>query len=102
MNGSADCIGRLWLRPIVPRQLATTPRREYFNTMLSCHVRTDAFFDPCIPTLAAKPPSGPDWVHEVKHDGYRLSVHRDGAAVRLFTRRGFDAGIVSGPNGQRP
>jgi ATP-dependent DNA ligase len=28
-------------------------------------------------------------VHEVKHDGY-LIVRRDGEAVRLFTRRGYD------------
>jgi bifunctional non-homologous end joining protein LigD len=29
-------------------------------------------------------------VHEVKHDGYRLIVRREGEAVRLFTRRGYD------------
>jgi bifunctional non-homologous end joining protein LigD len=29
-------------------------------------------------------------VHEVKHDGYRLIVRRDGETVRLFTRRGYD------------
>jgi ATP-dependent DNA ligase len=29
-------------------------------------------------------------VHEIKHDGYRLIVHRDGKTVRLFTRRGYD------------
>jgi ATP-dependent DNA ligase len=29
-------------------------------------------------------------VHEIKHDGYRLIVGRDGDAVRLFTRRGYD------------
>jgi bifunctional non-homologous end joining protein LigD len=29
-------------------------------------------------------------VHEVKHDGYRLIVCREGPAVRLFTRRGHD------------
>jgi hypothetical protein len=40
-----------------------------------------------IPTLAHKPPSGPNWVHEIKHDGYRLIVRRDGKAVRLFMRR---------------
>jgi hypothetical protein len=40
--------------------------------------------EPCIPTLAAKPPSGADWVHEIKHDGYRLIVRRDGDTVRLF------------------
>jgi hypothetical protein len=33
---------------------------------------------------------GPDWVHEIKHDGYRLIVRRDGKAVRLSTRRGHD------------
>jgi bifunctional non-homologous end joining protein LigD len=33
-------------------------------------------------------PAGPDWVHEIKPDGYRLQVRRDGDAVRLFTRRG--------------
>jgi bifunctional non-homologous end joining protein LigD len=33
---------------------------------------------------------GPDWVHEVKHDGYRLIVRRAGETVRLFTRRGYD------------
>jgi bifunctional non-homologous end joining protein LigD len=53
-------------------------------------VRTDGFVDPCIPSRASKPPSGPDWVHEVKHDGYRLIVRRDGEMVRLFTRRGYN------------
>jgi bifunctional non-homologous end joining protein LigD len=58
--------------------------------MLARRIRTDGFVDPCIPSRAPKPPSGPDWVHEVKHDGYRLIVRRDGAMVRLFTRRGYD------------
>jgi bifunctional non-homologous end joining protein LigD len=58
--------------------------------MLARRIRADGFVDPCIPFRAPKPPSGPDWVHEVKHDGYRLIVRRDGPAVRLFTRRGHD------------
>jgi bifunctional non-homologous end joining protein LigD len=33
-------------------------------------------------------PSGAGWVHEIKHDGYRLQVRREGDAVRMFTRRG--------------
>src|ERR1700749_4305302 len=45
---------------------------------------------PCIPTRAPKPPAGPEWVHEIKHDGYRLQVRRAGNQVRLFTRRGYD------------
>ena len=48
------------------------------------------FVPPCIPTRAPKPPAGADWVHEIKHDSYRLQVRRDGDAVRLFTRRGYD------------
>jgi bifunctional non-homologous end joining protein LigD len=48
------------------------------------------FVPPCIPIRAAKPPVAPDWVHEIKHDGYRLQVRRDGDTVRLFTRCGYD------------
>jgi ATP-dependent DNA ligase len=52
--------------------------------------RRDGYVPPCIPTRAYKAPSGPGWVHEIKHDGYRLQVRRDGDTVRLFTRRGYD------------
>jgi bifunctional non-homologous end joining protein LigD len=45
-------------------------------------------FEPCIPTRATKVPAGKDWLHEIKHDGYRLIVQRDGNRVRLFTRNG--------------
>jgi bifunctional non-homologous end joining protein LigD len=58
--------------------------------MVPPRVRTDGFVDPCIPSRAPKPPSGPDWVHEIKHDGYRLIVRSQGETVRLFTRRGYD------------
>jgi bifunctional non-homologous end joining protein LigD len=51
---------------------------------------TSGFIAPCIPTRAPKPPAGADWVHEIKHDGYRLQVRRVGDQVRLFTRRGYD------------
>lgn len=48
------------------------------------------FIEPCIPTKAVRAPVGPDWVYEIKHDGYRLMVRKDGEAVRVFTRRGVD------------
>jgi len=47
-------------------------------------------FEPCIPTRATKVPTGRDWLHEVKHDGFRMIVQRDGDRVRLFTRNGHD------------
>jgi ATP-dependent DNA ligase len=52
--------------------------------------RPQGFVDPCIPTLATKPPVGPPWVHEIKHDGYWLIARRHGDRVRLFTRRGYN------------
>ena len=47
-------------------------------------------FDPCIPTRGTKVPDRPEWLHEVKYDGYRLIIQRDGKRVRLFTGNGHD------------
>ena len=44
------------------------------------------FVMPAQPVLASKPPSSADWVHEIKHDGYRMIVRRDGPTVRLYSR----------------
>jgi bifunctional non-homologous end joining protein LigD len=52
-------------------------------------MRTSAF-DPCIPTRGTKVPNRSEWLHEIKHDGYRLIVQREGKRVRLFTRNGYD------------
>ena len=46
------------------------------------------FILPCRPTVAARPPSGAGWVHELKHDGYRLQVHVHEGRVRLYTMNG--------------
>src|SRR5215471_17941542 len=48
------------------------------------------FVEPCLPSPAREPPSGPDWLHEIKWDGYRVIVRRDGNVTRLFTRCGYD------------
>ena len=40
--------------------------------------RPSGFIKPCQPSRVAKPPSGSDWIHEIKHHGYRLMVRRDG------------------------
>jgi bifunctional non-homologous end joining protein LigD len=48
------------------------------------------FIFPAQPVLRLKPPAGTDWVHEIKHDGYRMIVHREGAAVRLYSRNAYD------------
>jgi bifunctional non-homologous end joining protein LigD len=48
------------------------------------------FIGPCLPSPADKPPSGANWIHEIKHDGYRLMARRDPVGIRLLTRRGND------------
>ncbi len=47
-------------------------------------------FDPCLPRLAERPPAGADWIHEIKHDGFRILAHRQGRAIRLLSRNGHD------------
>ena len=44
----------------------------------------------CIPTAKKAVPAGRDWIHEVKYDGYRLRVERNGDRVRLLSRGGLD------------
>jgi bifunctional non-homologous end joining protein LigD len=44
----------------------------------------------CIPTAKQAVPAGSDWIHEVKYDGYRLRVERNGDRVRLLSKSGLD------------
>jgi hypothetical protein len=46
------------------------------------------FIETRLPSSADRPPSGPDWVHEIKHDAYRLMARRDPVGYRLLTRNG--------------
>jgi bifunctional non-homologous end joining protein LigD len=59
-------------------------RRTYLFSMLK------SLFAPCLPTRRTAVPAGPDWLHEIKYDGYRLIVQREGKRVRLFTKNGHD------------
>jgi bifunctional non-homologous end joining protein LigD len=47
-------------------------------------------FEFCFPTTGKVVPSGPDWLHEIKYDGYRLRIERDGDRIRLYSRNGYD------------
>ena len=48
------------------------------------------FIHPCRPIVAKRPPVGPGWVHELKHDGYRLQIRIRDGQVRLFTMNGHN------------
>jgi bifunctional non-homologous end joining protein LigD len=43
-----------------------------------------------LPTKSTTVPTGPEWLHEIKYDGYRLRLEREGVRVRLITRGGHD------------
>jgi len=47
-------------------------------------------FEFCLPTSATSVPGHAVWLHEVKYDGYRLRLERDGDRVGLVTRGGHD------------
>ena len=47
-------------------------------------------YDFCLPTRGLQVPAGPEWLHEIKYDGFRMLVRRDGERVRLITRGGYD------------
>jgi bifunctional non-homologous end joining protein LigD len=53
-------------------------------------VPAPGFIEPCLPTDAPRVPDGPQWIHEIKHDGYRLLVRKHDGKVRIYTRRGVD------------
>jgi ATP-dependent DNA ligase len=61
--------------------------------------RTDVVARPRLPSrrrfrrrrvsqLKPKLPSGSEWLHEIKHDGFRIIARKNGAQVRLYSRPG--------------
>lgn len=48
------------------------------------------FAEPSLAVSVDRPPEGPGWIHEAKHDGYRMQARVDGGTVKLLTRNGLD------------
>jgi bifunctional non-homologous end joining protein LigD len=61
------------MRPVVPLHSRTLPA---------------GFIAPCLPTSAPQPPSGEKWLHEIKHDGFRVIARKEGKQVKLYSRAG--------------
>ena len=51
----------------------------------------------CIPTIAPKAPEGPLWIHEIKHDGYRMLAKR-AEATRQEAQAIVESSKVTWPN----
>jgi bifunctional non-homologous end joining protein LigD len=58
--------------------------------MLRMRTLPAGFIAPCLPTKTDKLPSGNRWLHEIKHDGFRIIARKTGAQVRLYSRPGND------------
>jgi bifunctional non-homologous end joining protein LigD len=48
------------------------------------------FIKPQLATLKSKAPSGEQWLHEIKYDGYRVQVHVNAGKKKVYTRNGLD------------
>jgi len=48
------------------------------------------FIAPCLPSKTERLPSGSDWLHEIKHDGFRVIARKNAAQVKLYSRPGND------------
>jgi bifunctional non-homologous end joining protein LigD len=58
--------------------------------MLRMRALPAGFIAPCLPTKTATLPSGGLWLHEIKHDGFRVIARKDGDRIRLYSRPGND------------
>ena len=76
--------------PLTPPSAVPAQRRVTWRTPHYRRVPPAGFIQPCQPTLVAYPPAGPGWLHEMKHDGYRLVARKDADRVTLWSRYGTD------------
>ena len=60
------------------------------SIMLRARTLPAGFIAPCLPTKTDKLPSGSLWLHEIKHDGFRIIARKTGSQVRVYSRPGND------------
>jgi hypothetical protein len=70
-------------------EVALTVTRLYLARMLQ-RTALAGFIAPCLPTKTDKLPSGSQWLHEIKHDGFRIIARKNGERVKLYSRPGND------------
>src|SRR3954470_12671624 len=68
------------------RRTRTNPARS----VSASGIPMPAWIPPQLAKLVKEAPDGPDWLHEIKFDGYRMHARLDRGDVRLLTRNGLD------------
>ena len=75
--------------PTKPRSAARKSRdRRVQLSAVADH--PPAWIKPQLATLVKNAPDSPDWLHEIKLDGYRMHARLDAGRVQILTRRGND------------
>src|SRR5215831_146112 len=75
---------------VMTRLCHMRPLTNFSMLLRSRWAAPSGFIEPCLPSSAERPPSGPGWIHEIKHDGYGLMARRDPIGIRLLTWNGHD------------
>jgi len=75
-----------------PRAFQPRPQLPIYAHIMLARPRTlpTGFIAPCLPTKVHTLPSGGLWLHEIKHDGFRIIARKNGERVRLYSRPGND------------
>jgi ATP-dependent DNA ligase len=72
-------------RLITPRQLDPSAQRS--TQLPPCRCVRVSYRPGSLPTSGAQPPSGETWLHEIKHDGFRVIARKSGKRVTLYSGR---------------
>ena len=81
----ADPASWPWYRGIPGPLIASCARHPYI-----ADVPRKPFIGPSTPVLRSAPPSGPEWLHEVKYDGWRAQMHISGGIATIYGKNGGD------------
>ena len=75
-----------------PRDAATTPTATSMAERIkgARKATMPRFVEPSLAALVAKAPTGGQWLHEIKYDGYRIQARLEAGRVKLLTRNGHD------------
>lgn len=77
-------------QPKPRRSTATAKSTRRRGSRRASAARSTVFFPPQLATLVDRVPEGPEWIHELKLDGYRILTHKHGDAITMRTRNGLD------------
>jgi bifunctional non-homologous end joining protein LigD len=83
MTAKSTPPGAVWNSDRAAAEAAPAPRGPRAD-------RLPDFIEPQLAKLAAKPPPGEAWAHEIKFDGYRMQLRVEAGHAAIRTRKGLD------------